>query len=71
MTLDSFLQLRFSRALGFDEFIDLRPTSPSRIHELLKLWTIVRQVAAGLDFIHTLGEMHRDIKPENSSSAIV
>jgi serine/threonine protein kinase len=32
----------------------------------LNLWNIMRQITAGLAFIHSYNEVHRDIKPSNS-----
>lgn len=30
------------------------------------LWTIMKQIASGVAFIHSHGEVHRDLKPSNS-----
>jgi serine/threonine protein kinase len=33
-----------------------------------QIWNIMRQIASGVAFIHSLDEVHRDLKPKNSLS---
>src|SRR5271163_1839091 len=35
--------------------------------KLIQIWNIMRQVANGVEFIHSQKEVHRDIKPHNSN----
>jgi serine/threonine protein kinase len=32
-----------------------------------QIWTIMKEIACGVLFIHLEGEVHRDLKPQNSS----
>jgi serine/threonine protein kinase len=33
--------------------------------KLAQIWSIMEDIASGLDFIHSQGEVHRDLKPSN------
>jgi len=59
-----FLTYKFNIGLGFEEFIHLATVAPT-IPDLLTLWTIVRHITSGLEFIHSINEIHRDVKPKN------
>jgi serine/threonine protein kinase len=37
---------------------------------LVQMWTIMSQIARGVDYIHRLHKIHRDIKPANSMTLI-
>jgi len=51
------------------EDLEIPETHPSVMREL-EIWYIVKQIAAGLEFIHKLGpgHGHRDLKPLNGTS---
>jgi serine/threonine protein kinase len=38
----------------------------SAVERVLNIWTIMTQVAGGLEFIHDHDQVHRDLKPSNS-----
>lgn len=42
----------------------VRDVSPAMNAE--QVWNIMRQIASGVAFIHSLDEVHRDLKPKNS-----
>jgi serine/threonine protein kinase len=33
-----------------------------------KIWVVMSQVAAGVEYIHKMGHVHKDIKPKNGVS---
>ena len=37
----------------------------SPVTKILNMWTIMQQIAAGLEFIHVHRQVHRDMKPRN------
>lgn len=67
VTLEDFIHCGFKEKLGLnryykriDEDDDLR---------ILCFLSIVKDVAAGINFIHNLDEVHRDLKPTNGNIA--
>ena len=65
MTLDAFIHHNIATHLSFAEFVSFGFEPPTQIREVLSLWAIVRDIASGLCFIHSLQEIHRDLKPKN------
>lgn len=63
MNLDHFLCGDIQSILGWDRFLD----SPLANCDLASLtfWGITKQIASGLAFLHSHGELHRDLKPKN------
>jgi len=39
-------------------------------NSLIQMWTIMSQIASGLEYIHRKGHVHRDIKPANGSASL-
>jgi len=35
---------------------------------ILQIWTVMSQIASGVEYIHGEHQIHRDIKPRNSNS---
>ena len=67
MTLDAFIYYEISSVIGIVHF--LRLTTLSRLFpQAFSFWGIVRDVTAGLKFIHSLNAIHRDLKPKNGIS---
>lgn len=34
------------------------------------IWDVVEQIASGIQFIHSCGEVHRDLKPRNGTTTV-
>ena len=66
MTLDAFIQNEFTSVVGLGNFLGL--TSVKSIPHVLSLWGIMRDITAGLNFIHSIEAIHRDLKPKNGAS---
>jgi len=64
MTLDTFIRAELSSAIGLDNFLSLTITFQSISH-IFSLWGIMRDITAGLRFIHSINTIHRDLKPKN------
>lgn len=54
-------ELNYS-AIGLPPFIKTLPPSGKSLH----IWNIMKQIVAGVEFIHSHDEVHRDLKPRNS-----
>lgn len=65
MNLEDFIERDIAKKLN-KEYFD--PMGNGKVPECLKLWTIMRHIASGLEYIHSLREMHRDLKPQNCIS---
>jgi serine/threonine protein kinase len=46
----------------------VRGTSPSMRE--IQLWDIMRQICAGIEFVHSHDEVHRDLKPSNGNARV-
>jgi|SRR5271154_971382 len=68
MTLDAFIRHGFSATIGITQFLQLTTVVPAGIPHVLTLWSILRDITAGLRFIHSLNTIHRDLKPKNGFS---
>ena len=44
------------------------PYFSQRDDSISQIWTIMSQVASGVEYIHRQGQVHRDIKPANGES---
>jgi len=48
---------------AFPPSLDSLPTSLKELH----IWTIMKQIVSGLQYLHSHGEVHRDLKSSNST----
>lgn len=62
MNLQDFIKGDFAKTLD-REYFDT--TGNGNSLGCLRLWTIMRHVTSGLEYIHSLREVHRDLKPQN------
>ena len=67
MNLEEFINGEFSKKFKAQYF---DPLSTGEAPECLRMWSIMRHVTLGLEYIHSLGELHRDIKPQNGISLL-
>jgi len=56
-------RLKFNGQRSFPQFV--RSTCPTRTTEIAQLYNIMKDIANGVAFIHSIGEVHRDLKPSN------
>jgi len=48
---------------------DLASLKESKLDErVLNMWTIMSEIAAGIEYIHSKSQVHRDLKPSNGIS---
>ena len=65
MNLGQFIKGEYINTLGSQYFA---PLCAGDVPECLTMWTIMRHLTNGLDYIHSLREVHRDLKPQNGIS---
>lgn len=66
MNLDHFVCGDIQSILGWDRFLD--PALVNCDLASLTFWGITKQIASGLAFLHSHGELHRDLKPKNGKT---
>jgi serine/threonine protein kinase len=49
-------------------FVDRNAPLPDK---MLNVWTIMRHVCQGVEYIHRHNQVHRDLKPQNSSDTFL
>jgi hypothetical protein len=67
MNLDDFITGHRKKILN-TQYYD--PNGKGDAPECLTLWTILRHITRGLEYIHSLREIHRDLKPHNGTFPI-
>jgi len=68
LNLDDYIQGGLKTVYGMDEFFD--PDIHKDDLGCLSFLGIMRQIASGLSFIHSKGELHRDLKPKKWSCSL-
>lgn len=53
---------------NLEEYIAGRSPLSERPLTMVEVWSVMIDIAKGVEFIHAHGEVHRDLKPQNSSS---
>ncbi len=55
---------------NLEQFMQEHSPSNAKPIDMEQIWSIMRQIARGVAFIHSQGEVHRDIKPRNSTLSL-
>ena len=66
--LEDYIRGSQSRKFGMAVNPRLLGLTMSELNGIGNIWDIVEQMADGLQFIHSCGEVHRDLKPRNGTS---